>query len=76
MGYAVSNRVNLMRRNPNGPMSDQKGEKLIERVQRGEAITIDDIMDELGMGEGPTKSEPKHTNPPPTKTQQISRLFD
>jgi len=43
------------------------GEKLIERVLRGEAITIDDIMDELGMGEEPTKSEPKHTNPPPTK---------
>ncbi len=53
------------------------GEKLIERVLRGEAITIDDIMNELGMGEKEeTKSEPKHTNPPPTKTQQISRLFD
>ncbi len=49
------------------------GEKLIERVLRGEAITIDEIMNELGMGEKEeTKSEPKQ----PTKTQQISRLFD
>jgi len=47
------------------------GEKLIERVLRGEAITIDEIMNELGMGEKEeTKSEPKYTNPPPTNTKK------
>ncbi len=47
------------------------GEKLIERVLRGKAITIDEIMNELGMGKKEqTKSDPKHTNPPPTKKTQ------
>jgi len=50
------------------------GEKLIERVLRGEAITIDEIMNELGMGEKEeTKSEPKHTPQTQKNTRPIPK---